>query len=78
MRLDLPITDGASLAVQMGYLQPTRPNIVNVLLDFDFTVRRDHNYGLWDQIETLRDLKDDVFFASITDRMRRILDADNS
>ncbi len=79
MRLVMPVTEPkGKLVHQHVLLAPEKPNFATVLLDNDFrfpatgfTQRQ-----LWDQLEFVRDVKDDYFRKFTTEKMRNTFDAD--
>lgn len=59
----------------MAPLVKTEPGKSNLLLDLDFTFRRNSNIELWDQIDGIRPVKDRIFMETITPRLQDLLNA---
>ena len=78
MQLAIPQEDIKSVALlNEAIIEPTVPNTVSVVLDIDVFRTDDLPYGedgVWAFFETLRDRKNEVFEACITDRARELFE----
>ena len=56
-------------------VQPAAPNVISTILDIDVFVQRDmlDESGAWEIIDRLRERKNEVFEACITDRVRDLI-----
>ena len=78
MQLQIPQEDlNSMLIINEAFTQPTSPEVVSVILDFDLF--REHIWqsddeDIWRFLEKLRHLKNLAFEASITDKTRRLID----
>lgn len=75
-QLRIPMEDITStLLVNQTIIEPSRPNVVSVVLDNDIYRDADvpqNEDAVWDFFEVLRVRKNDVFESSITDRTREL------
>ena len=75
-RVNLDLDDkGTLLTMQMAALPQTELGKTNLLFDLDFVFKRDKEMDLWEQIDSMRPVKDYVFMSSITPKLRELLDA---
>jgi uncharacterized protein (TIGR04255 family) len=76
MQLVIPLDDIKSQAIiNETIIDPARANVVSVVLDIDIFRSDDlpsSEEGIWGFIEHLRDVKDNVFEACITDKAREL------
>ena len=77
MRLEQPQPDiGAHLVLITAMLQPTDPSVCSVALDIDVfgqSLEITDDKEAWELLESLRQRKDQIFEACITDQTRRII-----
>ncbi len=66
-----------TVTIGMAPIKSERQGFENILLDLDFTVRRDVAVGLREQLSSLRKKKNDVYWNTITAEMRELLNASN-
>ncbi len=76
MQLRIPQEDIKSLlVVNQAIIDPAKPGVASVVLDNDIFRVDDlptDEQGIWDFFEVLRQRKNDVFEASITDQLREL------
>ena len=77
LRILVPQDDiHCNLLINQTIIKPATPGATSIILDIDlfrdFDVPRDE-YSLWTAFEGLRDRKDEVFEACITDRTRELI-----
>lgn len=78
MQLQIPQEDlNCMLIINEAFTQPTSPEVISVILDFDLL--REHIWqsddeDIWHFLEKLRHRKNLAFEASITDKTRRLID----
>jgi len=77
MQLQLPQPDlEAMLHLNQTLIPPPGPNLVSVVLDFDLFCKDNvpsEDKDIWKQFETLRNRKNEVFEACITNKTRRLI-----
>ncbi|BAZ54204.1 hypothetical protein NIES4103_68890 (plasmid) [Nostoc sp. NIES-4103] len=77
MQLQIPQNNlGAMLVLNQTIVPPPAPEIVSILLDIDIFRERDipnDQVGIWDFLEQLHKLADEVFEACITERTRELI-----
>jgi uncharacterized protein (TIGR04255 family) len=78
MRLVIPVDKLQAVAIITEYMEPASPsNVLPLILDIDvfrqgsFDV---HSAAIWDIFENLHDLKNDIFFRSITEKAKQLFD----
>jgi len=78
MQLQMPQKDLEGIAiVNQAVAEPTSPGTVSVLLDFDLFQVREYtpeDESIWHYLDKLRDRKNELFEACITDETRRLID----
>jgi uncharacterized protein (TIGR04255 family) len=78
MQLQIPQPDlDCMLIINEAITPPTNPEIVTVILDLDLFRQQiwdSNDEDIWHFLEKLRDRKNEVFEASITDRTRGLID----
>lgn len=78
MQLQMPQKDLEGIAVvNQAVAEPTNPGTVSVLLDFDLFQVREYapeDEAIWHYLDKLRDRKNELFEACITDDTRRLID----
>lgn len=78
MQLQMPQTDLEGMAIiNQAVVDPTTPGTMSVLLDFDLFQVRDYapdDEAIWHLLDKLRDRKNELFEACITDETRRLMD----
>jgi uncharacterized protein (TIGR04255 family) len=74
MRLQIPNGEEMLLITETS-VQPAAPNVISTILDIDVFVQRDmlDESGAWEIIDRLRERKNEVFEACITDRVRDLI-----
>jgi len=76
MQLRIPQEDiKSSLLLNQAIIDPARPGVASIVLDNDIFRVDDiptNELGVWDFFEVLRQRKNDVFEASITDQAREL------
>ncbi len=77
MRVQLPVeANETQLFLTETMIQPDRPEVVSIVLDIDVssvTNSRSANKDMWQRFEQFRTIKNEVFEACITDRMRELI-----
>ncbi|MHC5825617.1 MAG: TIGR04255 family protein, partial [Nostoc sp.] len=77
MQLQIPQDNlGAMLVLNETIVSPPAPDVVSVLLDIDIFKERDipnYEVEIWDFVEQLHNLADEVFEACITERTRELI-----
>jgi len=77
MQLQIPQQDlDCMLIINEALTQPTTPDVVTVIFDLDLFRQKTWNSDdedIWHFLEKLRDRKNEVFEASITDRTRELI-----
>lgn len=77
MQLQMPQKDLEGIAiVNQAVAEPTSPGTVSVLLDFDLFQVREYapeDEAIWHYLDKLRDRKNELFEACITDETRRLI-----
>lgn len=77
MRIQLPIeANEMQVFLTEAMIQPDRPDVVSIVLDIDVsstTGRQSVSDDLWQRFEHFRSIKNEVFEACITDRMRELI-----
>ena len=77
MQLQLPQPDlEAMLHLNQTLIPPPSPSLVSVVLDFDLFCKDNvpsEDKDIWKQFETLRNRKNEVFEACITNKTRRLI-----
>ena len=77
MRVQLPVeANETMLFVMEAMIQPDRPEVVSLVLDIDVSSVTNHdavNDDMWPRFEQFRAIKNQVFEACITDRMRELI-----
>ena len=66
----------ALLVLNEALMPPPDPNVVSVLLDIDLFCEEplpDNEDGLWALFEEMRDRKNQIFEACITDKTRELI-----
>lgn len=78
MQLRIPLEDVKSLlVVNQAIIDPAKPGVASVALDNDVFRVDDlptDEPGIWDSFDVLRNRKNDVFEASITDKTRELFE----
>ncbi len=78
MQLQMPQQDLDSMAIiNQAVAEPVSPGTVSVLLDFDLFRLCDYvpdDEAIWDYLDTLRNRKNKLFEACITDETRRLIE----
>jgi len=78
MQLQLPQQDlNCMLIINEALAQPTNPGIITVILDLDLfrqQIWKNDDEDIWQFLDKLRDRKNEVFEASITDKTRELID----
>ncbi len=78
MQLQLPQQDlNCMLIINEALAQPTNPGIITVILDLDLfrqQICNNDDEDIWQFLDKLRDRKNEVFEASITDKTRELID----
>ena len=78
MQLQMPQKDLEGIAtINQAVAEPTSPGTVSVLLDFDLFQVREYapeDEAIWHYLDKLRDRKNELFEACITDETRRLID----
>ncbi|MEO8974110.1 MAG: TIGR04255 family protein, partial [Ktedonobacteraceae bacterium] len=75
MQLLVPQED-CQLIISEAVVPPTNPNTISVILDFDLLreqIWKSDDDKIWQYLEKLRQLKNVIFEASITDQTRRLI-----
>lgn len=75
MQLQVPQED-CQLIISEAIVPPTNPHTLSVILDFDLfgeQIWKSDDDKIWQYLEKLRQLKNVIFEASITDRTRRLI-----
>ena len=76
MQLEIPLENIKSLAtINETIIQPAKPDVVSIVLDIDIfrtDELPDSDDGVWAFIEQLREVKNDLFEACITDKAREL------
>lgn len=74
MQMSVPFVDvGAMALINEGIVEPARPGVVSVVLDIDVFRTTDASFDedtIWSTFEQLRNVKNKVFEASVTDTAR--------
>ena len=77
MQLQLPQPDiGAMLCLNQTLIPPPGPNLVSVILDFDLFCQENvpgSEQDIWKQFEVLRNRKNEVFEACLTNKTRKLI-----
>lgn len=77
MQLQMPQNDLEGIAiVNQAVAEPTSPGTVSVLLDFDLFQVREYaprDEAIWHYLDKLRNRKNELFEACITDETRRLI-----
>ena len=78
MQLQMPQKDLEGIAIiNQAVVEPASPGTVSVLLDFDLFQVREYapeDETIWHFLDKLRDRKNELFEACITDETRRLID----
>jgi uncharacterized protein (TIGR04255 family) len=78
MQLQIPQEDlNCMLIINEAFTQPTSPEVVSVILDFDLfreQIWQSNDEDIWHFLGELRHRKNQAFEASITDKTRRLID----
>ena len=78
MQVQIPQEDlNCMLIINEAFTQPTSPEVVSIILDFDLFGERiwqSDDEDIWRFLEKLRHRKNQAFEASITDKTRRLID----
>jgi len=75
-RVVLPLDQNLNLVtISIAPAVPEKRGWANILLDLDFSVRRDEAIELFDQLEHIRRAKDQVYLDAMTDEMKQVLNA---
>jgi len=75
MQLQVPQED-CQLIISEAIVPPTNPHTLSVILDFDLfreQIWKSDDDKIWQYLEKLRQLKNVIFEASITDLTRRLI-----
>ena len=77
MQLTIPQADIKSmLQLTEALIEPSRPEVASIVLDVDLFRTEDippDEQAVWDFFEVLRDRKNDVFEACITEKTRELI-----
>ncbi len=78
MQLQIPQIDlDCMLIINEALVPPTAPEFVSIILDFDLfreQIWQSDDEDVWRFLETLRERKNQVFEASITEKTRRLIE----
>lgn len=78
MQLQIPQSDlDCMLIINEAIAQPTNPDFVTIIFDLDLfrhVVLDSNSEEIWQFLDKLRDRKNEVFEASITDKTRELID----
>jgi uncharacterized protein (TIGR04255 family) len=79
MRLEIPLdARGGIIILQEALAPPVKPNSFGLVLDIDVRVPRDPSVPLWDQVDSLRPVKNQFFEESLTPLAKEDFNAESS
>lgn len=79
MRLELPILEIGGIAIiQEAFAPPVQPDTIGLVLDIDVRVTRNPSVELWEQIKSVRPIKNRLFEDSLTPLAKEAFNANIS
>jgi uncharacterized protein (TIGR04255 family) len=73
MTAQIPVPPNGLLMLQEALLPLASPETSRVLLDLQLQFPRDESVGLWDQIESIRPIKNRIFNECLTEQMKEAI-----